>query len=409
MIKQILGLILSVGSLFFSTAYAWDFDDQMFVACLWEPDTVLFTTPNLFDITRTQVVLETVKDGCWENSEGETECSYKQVWRFPSKLYATTSTAKVSCVNFGNKTEQLSLSFYNAVPKPNSLIWKNLTLSISGAGAQRTVSNIDQKWEPQYIDWIQGSLAPCSKNCSDFLTATPRFTRALTLQISVQPSIKSIDRYDNQSPFYDLQEDLGRLWMTVNQQPTWSPGGAYVDICGLDGKNECISPPPPEGGNGGGGGGPPKPPLKQCTLTVVTPDVVVFQPISSDDLSRGRVRSEDFTMTVTKGPEQSLPCIGSAYNLPGEIKTQGGYSIGPTFWGINHSSGTPQGIGLRLYDLGKGSYLRFNSRYPSFISDISTISESKRIRAEISATTKDLKKIKDGTYSQVLTFEVVMP
>ncbi|WP_174334246.1 hypothetical protein [Serratia fonticola] len=53
--------------------------------------------------------------------------------------------------------------------------------------------------------------------------------------------------------------------------------------------------------------------------------------------------------------------------------------------------------------------MKFNQKYPRFISDISSISESKRMRAEISATTKDLKKIKDGEYSQVLTFEVAMP
>lgn len=235
----------------------------------------------------------------------------------------------------------------------------------------------------------------------------PQYYKVLSFTFTVRP-IKSRVEF-GPIPNFDNINLLGNIWVHKSSD---NPGMSYYGwgstsipgICGLmnSDMSDCIP------SSGGGGAGPIIP--NPCVhVDHYHPGVVEFQPISSDDLSRNRVRMEDFTLTATKGPVQSQSCMGSTYNLPGTIKTEGGYSISSTFWGINHSSGSPQGIGLKLFDLGKGSYLQFNHTYPSFIANISSMSETKRIRAEIAATTNDLKRIKDGEYSQVLIFEVKMP
>lgn len=397
---------------------------QSSIACNFEPSSSLVPNVSLAAIIEERVQRDTEKYDCHLDENGITQCDTKFIWKIPNAIYSTSQTSRVTCVNFGDKTDRITYKFAKAtdphIPIPaNSNVWKNLTLTISGAGSQKTFSNIENMEHDKLFSWSDTTLAPCQKNCWDIAFATPRYTKNLTFNFRVQPKVFKTEFEIH--PYYDLQDSVGTLWIAASSdnEITWATTDIpYLMICGLDNKIYCNFSPSlgggdggggSGGGGGGGGGGSIKPPIKQCTLTVVTPDVVAFQPISSDDLSRGRVRSEDFTMTVIKGPDQSTTCMGSAYNLPGEIKTQGGYPISPTFWGISHSSGTPQGIGLKLFDLGKGTYLSFNQKYSRFISDISSISESKRMRAEISATTKDLKKIKDGEYSQVLTFEVAMP
>jgi hypothetical protein len=397
MIKFILSLC--IGLLYFNTAWA------AYIVCDFIPDGDLIPPVSLSTITNDQISGTTEKYNCRNDENGFLKCDYRSVWIIPNRTYSTSVSITVQCINIGNKTGKLAYNFTNIREQiyPSD-VWKNLKMTISGVGPMKTFSNLENMDDNKSFEWSDGSLAPCQKECWSMATAWPRYTKTMTFNFTVQPKI--FKRYDDLNPFYDLQDAVGSLWMfsgdnkEINGSTLNSP---FLSICGLDHRTTCKRTP------GIGGGGTTKPPIKQCTLTVVTPDVVAFQPISSDDLSRGRVRSEDFTMTVIKGPNQSSPCMGSAYNLPGEIKTQGGYPISSTFWGISHSSGAPQGIGLKLFDLGKGTYLNFNHRYSSFIKDISSISESKRIRAEISATTKDLKKIKDGEYSQVLTFEVAMP
>lgn len=402
MLKYIIGLSISLGQIYFNTASA-----VSNVTCNWEPSHQLITKPSLADVTETGLNRSWEEYNCYHDTDNIKHCSYKFVWTIANRIYSINQSVKVACVNFGNQTERVSYNFNRSKEVPEySYAWKNLTMSISGASSQLNLSALENIDTDKIFLWGSVNLAPCQKNCESMETAWPRYTANLTLNFTVRPKALEID--GNDSPYYNLQDSVGFIWMSFgnSNMMAWSTvnSNPIISICGLAGKTICQTG---SGANIGGGSIPP--PIKQCTLTIVTPDFVTFQPISSDDLSRDRVRTEDFTLTVIKGPDQSTPCMGSAYNLPGEIKTQGGYSISSTFWGINHSSGTPQGIGLKLYDLGKGSYLRFNYQYPSFISDISSISESKRIRAEISATTKDLKKIKDGTYSQVLTFEVKMP
>lgn len=401
MSKYLLGLILSMGVVTFNSAWA----AYSFVGCYWEPNNELILKTSLEDVIQTGITWDQEKYDCVTDEDGYTRCNYRNIWRIANRIYSTTQSVKVTCANLGDQTEKLTYGFTSVNEHHNaSQIWKNLNLSISGASGRVNINNIDSMARDKLTEWGGVNLQPCKKNCEGLDTASPSYTTNITLTFSVRPKVLKIDY----QPFYDLQDAAGFLsiFYGENKEVSWTTiGNNYLSICGLAGKTTCnVSP-----SGGGGGSGWNKPPAKQCTLTIVTPDVVAFQPISSDDLSRNRVRTEDFTLTVVKGPDQSTPCMGSVYNLPGQIKTQGGYSISSTFWGINHSSGTPQGIGLKLYDLGAGDYLRFNYQYPSFIKDISSISESKRIRAEIATTTKDLKKIKDGAYSQVLTFEVKMP
>ncbi|WP_411755176.1 hypothetical protein [Serratia sp. (in: enterobacteria)] len=402
MIKFIFSLCIGLFS--FNTAWA-----DAYITCDFVPGGDLIPPNNLRSTIYDQVSLTTEKYNCRNNEDGYLECDYRWVWNIPNRIYSTSVSINVQCINLGDKTDKIAYNFTNIKEQISSSdVWKNLTMTISGIGPLKTFSNLEKMDDSRAFEWSDGSLAPCQKECWSMITAWPRYTKTITFKFTVQPKVFKLNDYQN--PYYDLQDAVGTLWMFSgdNKEANWSTlNSPFLSICGLDYRTTCN--PKPGGGSGGSGGGIIRPPIKQCTLTVVTPDVVAFQPISSDDLSRGRVRSEDFTMTVIKGPDQSTPCMGSAYNLPGEIKTQGGYPISSTFWGISHSSGAPQGIGLKLFDLGKGSYLNFNHRYSSFIKDISSISESKRIRAEISATTKDLKKIKDGEYSQVLTFEVAMP
>ncbi|CAI0864672.1 hypothetical protein [Serratia fonticola] len=408
MIKFILSFCIGL----FSVNTAWA---ESVIACDWTPSPSLIPAVSLGSLIKGRIQRGTEDINCYQDEEGIKHCDKKDIWKIPNGIYSTSQTARVICINFGDKAEMITYKFSKAsdldIPIPaNSNVWKNLTLTISGAGSQRTFSNIENMEHDKQFTWNDTTLAPCQKTCWDLELATPRYTKSLTFNFRVQPKVFKTDY--NVNPFYDLQDSVGALWIISGSDTdmAWSTTSTpYLIICGLNGNDGSTSCGTNSSIGSGGGGGSMRPPIKQCTLTVVTPDVVAFQPISSDDLSRGRVRSEDFTMTVIKGPDQSTTCMGSAYNLPGEIKTQGGYPISSTFWGISHSSGAPQGIGLKLFDLGKGAYLKFNQKYSSFISDISSISESKRMRAEISATTKDLKKIKDGEYSQVLTFEVAMP
>jgi hypothetical protein len=407
MIKFILSFCIGL----FSVNTAWA---EPAIACDWTPSPSLIPAVSLASLITGRIQRGTEDIDCYEDENGIRHCDKKDIWKIPNGIYSTSQTARVICINFGDKAETITYKFSKAsdthIPIPaNSNVWKNLTLSISGAGSQKTFSYIENMEHDKQFTWSDTTLAPCQKSCWDLALATPRYIKSLTFDFRVQPKVFKTD--DNVNPFYDLQDPVGALWIVSgpDNDIAWSSSSSsYLIICGLNGETSC-SLKSSIGNGGGGGGGSLRPPIKQCTLTVVTPNVVAFQPISSDDLSRGRVRSEDFTMTVIKGPDQATTCMGSAYNLPGEIKTQGGYPISSTFWGISHSSGAPQGIGLKLFDLGKGTYLKFNQKYARFISDISSISESKRMRAEISATTKDLKKIKDGEYSQVLTFEVAMP
>lgn len=408
MYKFILSLCIGL----FSVNTAWA---ESYLSCNWYPSPSLIPAVSLKTLIENRVKQEKEAYNCQRDEDGVIQCDYKTVWSIPNTVYATSGSAKVTCVNFGDKSEVITYKFAKAsdmnIPIPaNSAVWKNLTLSISGTGSQRTFSNIENMEHGKVFTWNDATLAPCQKDCWDMALASPSYTKSVTFNFRVQPKVFKTE-FDV-SPFYDLQDPVGALWIVsgADNEVAWTTSFVpYLYLCGLAGKTSCNPSDYNVGGGSGGGGGSIRPPIKQCTLTVVTPDVVAFQPISSDDLSRGRVRSEDFTMTVIKGPDQSTTCMGSAYNLPGEIKTQGGYPISATFWGISHSSGAPQGIGLKLFDLGKGDYLKFNQKYSRFISNISSISESKRMRAEISATTKDLKKIKDGEYSQVLTFEVTMP
>lgn len=403
MLKYLLALVLGIGSLSFNTAWAYSF-----VSCIWDPSNELIPKTSLKDVVESGISWDQVKYDCRKEEDGVTRCEYKNIWRIANRTYSTSQSVKLACVNLGDQSEKLSFAFTRVSGFYNtSSLWHMLNMSISGAGTPLNLTTIEDMDQGKQFEWGNVTLKPCIKNCDDIAMATPRHTMNLTFTFSVRPKSFTVDYSDY--PYYNLQDPVGFISVLTgeNKESSWTTTGqSFLSICGLGGETTCVTYPT---GNGGAGGGWNKPPIKKCTLTVVTPDAVAFQPISSDDLSRNRVRTEDFTLTVIKGPDQSMPCMGSAYNLPGEIKTQGGYSINSTFWGISHSSGAPQGIGLKLYDLGKGDYLRFNYKYPSFIRNISSISESKRIRAEISATTRDLKKIKDGTYSQVLTFEVKMP
>lgn len=397
-VKYLLAItLLALGSLF-NTALA----EGDLMVCRWENLNDKFVSLNgsfrdVIDpfIESKREAYDCDKDGCY----------YRYYWNIPNRTYTVTGTASVSCINVGNKTGPVKFSFEKAYSgKPT--YYQNMTMRISGAGSL-SLSSLENMAGGTIRNWSDGSLAPCQSHCYDVNNGFPKYSKILTFTFTVRPTKSRID--NGPMPGYDGLNYLGDLWVNASSN---DPSMSYVNygtsipgICGLENANLSGCRP----SSGSGGSGSLKPPIPQCTLTITTPGVVEFQPISSDDLSRNRVRMEDFTLTATKGPVQSQTCVGSTYNLPGTIKTEGGYSISSTFWGINHSSGSPQGIGLKLFDLNKGSYLQFNHTYPSFIANISSISETKRVRAEIATTTNDLKKIKGGDYSQVLVFEVRMP
>lgn len=377
-------------------------DDMM--VCDWtdlDGKFVKLTSGSFRDVIEPFIEWKVEKYDC----DKEGDCSYRTYWYIPNRTYTVTASAAVKCINVGNKAGPIRFSFEKGFAgKPTD--YKNLTMRITGAGSI-SLSGLENVAQGTIRTWSDGSLAPCTKECFSVYTGMPSYSKTLTFTFTVRP-IKSKIEY-GLMPNFDGVNYLGDIWIHTSRDDTNSSYYGYTtgvpSICGLmySDMSGC------RGSSGGGGAGPIKPPTPACTLTITTPGVVEFQPISSDDLSRNRVRMEDFTLTATKGPVQSQICMGNTYNLPGTIKTEGGYSISSTFWGINHSSGSPQGIGLKLYDLNKGSYLQFNHTYPSFIANISSMSETKRIRAEIATTTNDLKKIKGGDYSQVLIFEVKMP
>lgn len=401
--RKYLSAVIALALCFFAkAALADDLNGDMMV-CDWGELSGRFIKPGstLTDVIEPAIQDKYEKYDCDKNGEN---CSYRYYWNIPNRTYTVTASTTVTCLNVGDKTGPIRFSFwkyYNYKPT----FFRNFTMRITGAGSL-SLSGLES---PSALtrSWTDGTLAPCKTDCYSLTEGRPRYSKKMTFTFSVQP-IKSRVEGDI-VPHFDNINNLGDVWVhTSSSDPSASFtvfSTSIPTICGLEFSDLGACNP----SSGNGGSGPIKPPVPTCTLTVITPGVVEFQPISSDDLSRNRVRMEDFTLTVTKGPVQSQTCLGSTYNLPGTIKTEGGYSINSTFWGINHSSGSPQGIGLKLFDLGKGSYLQFNHTYPAFIANISSISETKRIRAEIAATTNDLKKIMGGDYSQILTFEVKMP
>lgn len=393
------GSVLALCSLL-NTALAAD--DLM--VCQWEnlnDKFVRLTTGSFRDVIEPNIEWKREAYDC----DKDGDCYYRYYWNIPNRTYTVTASTTVRCINVGHKAGPIKFSFEKAfTDKP--LYYQNLTMRIAGAGSL-SLTGLENMGVGTVRSWADGSLAPCEKNCFSVNTGWPQYYKTMSFTFTVRP-IKSRVDY-GPMPNFDGVNLLGDIWAHTSSD---DPSSSYVgygtsipSICGL--MNSDLRGCRPS--SGGSGSGAIKPPIPACTLTVTTPGVVEFQPISSDDLSRNRVRMEDFTLTATKGPVQSQTCIGSTYNLPGTIKTEGGYAISSTFWGINHSSGSPQGIGLKLYDLNKGNYLQFNHSYPAFIANISSMSETKRIRAEIAATTNDLKRIKDGEYSQVLIFEVRMP
>ncbi|MGQ8775827.1 hypothetical protein ACUTQ5_15725 [Serratia sp. NA_112.1] len=391
--------LLALGSLF-NTALA----EEDLMACKWDNLTGNFIRPEIGfrNVIDPFIEEKSEKYDCDQNGNN---CRYRNYWNIPNRTYTITATAAVTCINVGNKSGPVKFSFEKA-DFAKSDYYKNVTMRISGAGSLY-LSSMENMAGGTTRNWTDGSLAPCMSNCNSVTNGSPRYSKTLQFTFTVQPIKSRVD--DSKKPGFDRPNFLGDIWVhSASNDPSSSyvsSGTSIPSICGLEDSSlgGCRA------SGGSGSSGPLKPPIPPCTLTITTPGVVEFQPISSDDLSRNRVRMEDFTLTATKGPVQSQTCVGSTYNLPGTIKTEGGYSISSTFWGINHSSGSPQGIGLKLFDLGKGSYLQFNHTYPSFIANIYSMSETKRIRAEIAATTNDLKRIKDGEYSQVLIFEVKMP
>lgn len=362
---------------------------------------VNLTSGGFYDVIRPNIDWKREEYDC----DKEGNCSYRYYWNIPNQTYTVTASVNVKCINIGDVAGPIRFSFDKAFTvKPTH--YQNLTMKITGAGSL-SLSGLENMAEGTLRSWSDGTLAPCTRFCFGVLTGWPQYNKTLTFTFTVRPIKSRVD--GGPMPNFDNLDTLGYIWVhNSSNDPSASYHGYSTGtpvICGFTDSNMSGCRPD----SGGGNAGPIKPSIPSCTLTITTPGVVEFQPISSDDLSRNRVRMEDFTLTATKGPIQSQTCMGSTYNLPGTIKTEGGYSISNTFWGINHSSGSPQGIGLKLFDLGKGSYLQFNHTYPSFIANISSMSETKRIRAEIAATTNDLKRIKDGEYSQVLIFEVKMP
>lgn len=409
-LRQVKYLLIGAMSVFgflvnINTAVAAEYEPKNFMVCNWEglqDKYIRLQNGSFQDVLRNVIERRSEAYNC----DGEGNCSYRYYWYIPNRTYTITAAVAVRCINVGDAAGPVRFSFYKSTDQKPTY-YQNLTMRVSGAGSL-ALSNVENMPYGTMKTWTDGSLAPCERNCYSVDSGWPQYYKMLNLTFTVRP-IKSRVEGWGVTPTYDALDLLGHIWvhwsiddssMSSTQQSIGAP-----TICGLVYSSMGGCAPPSNESEAG----PERPPLPQCTLTVTTPGVVEFQPISSDDLSRNRVRMEDFTLTATKGPVQSQNCVGSTYNLPGIIKTEGGYSISSTFWGINHVSGTPQGIGLKLYDLDKGSYLAFNQTYPAFISNINSVSESKRIRAEIATTTNDLKKIKDGDYSQVLIFEVKMP
>lgn len=374
------------------------------MVCDWEDldnGFVKLTSGSFRDVIDPNIERKTDIINC--NSQGY--CESREYWNIPNRIYTVTASTTVRCINVGDKTGPIRFTFQNQ-PDGKPTYFQNLTMRITGAGSL-SLSGLENTASGTFKDWSDGTLAPCQKDCTSVSTGRPQYYKKLNFTFTVRPIKSKVD--GGPAPLYDGINMLGAIWVHASSEDasmSYSGSGTSIPvICGL--LNADMSGCQPS--SGGTGSGPVKPPIPTCTLTITTPSVVEFQPISTDDLSRNRVRMQDFTLTATKGPVQSQTCVGSTYNLPGTIKTEGGYAISSTFWGINHSSGSPQGIGLKLYDLNKRSYLQFNHTYSAFIANISSMSETKSIRAEIAATTNDLKKIRSGDYSQVLIFEVKMP
>lgn len=366
------------------------------INCVWDDN---FSFP-LMTYGFSEIVYDAITKKVEEyNCDPETgKCDKREYYLLANKVFTVTSSNTVSCINNGDAVGDINFLFYIS-PGPAETNFRGPKMVVAGG----PTILLDGSSAGSTINWKNGSLAPCQRDCRNVKTGWPRFDKTLSLTFTATPISLRADFIDKLE--WNKQNHVGN-WAVDSL--TSSVIARAVPVCIMKkGDSSCSQY---AGGMGGGGGLlPPPPPVPQCTLRITTPNVIQFQPISSDDLSRNRVRMEDFTLTATKGPVQSQFCTGNVYNLAGEIKAEGGYAINSTFWGINHSSGSPQGIGLKIFDLDQGSYLQFNYRYPSFIKNIKDTSETKRFRAEIAASTNDLKKIKAGEYSQVLTFEVRMP
>ncbi|HEM8293621.1 hypothetical protein ACBQ54_18360 [Providencia vermicola] len=372
---------------------------QAYVICKWEgmqPNRVISLTSRGFvELVQAYTTPKANYAPC-----GDTECFTGFTYVIPNMTYTVTASVSIKCINTGNQVENIDFQYSKNTGAVHPGNFKNVTMTISGAGPTITVPNLESQGQNFNLrSWNDGILAPCQRDCGAATTGWPQYNKTLFFTFTAQP----IDTESSQwGVGWHYMNNIGNIYIPGSYTDSVFVGGFLCPA----GYTDCR----PEGNIGEGSTKPPiVEPIPQCTLRVVTPDLIQFQPISTDDLSRNRVRLEDFTLTAIKGPSQSQACVGSMYNLPGEIKTEGGYFISNTFWGINQLNGQPQGIGLKIYDLDLGNYLQFNYKYPSFIKDISSLNEVKRLRAEISATTNELDKIKAGEYSQVLTFEVRMP
>lgn len=369
------------------------------INCVWDsPNFFPLTTPGYKDVISSAITQRTEQYNCNQETG---QCSLRYYYTIPNQTFTVTASNTVTCINNGDEVGKVDYHFYrNAGPTASN--YRDLRMTLAGGGSNGGWITLDGRPADNVV-WGYETLEPCQTGCTDVRTGWPRYHQTLTLTFTTTPN--SLSSYTRSSLEWNNQDYIGNFAID-SQNP--SVVNRAVPICLFTQSDTSCGRY--VGGIGGGGGlVPVPPPIPQCTLRIVTPNIIEFQPISSDDLSRNRVRMEDFTLTATKGPVQSDICIGNVYNLPGEIKTEGGYAISNIFWGINHSSGTAQGIGLKIYDLDLGSYLQFNYRYPSFIKNIRTVSETRRFRAEIAASTNDLNNIKSGEYSQVLTFEVRIP
>ncbi|WP_419235989.1 hypothetical protein [Serratia fonticola] len=310
--RKYLSAVIALALCFFAkTALA----DGGLMVCDWGELSSRFIKPGstLNDVIGPAIQDKYEKYDC--DIKGE-NCSYRYYWNIPNRTYTVTASATVNCLNLGETTTSVKLSFsqeYNYKPR----FFRNLTMSITGAGSL-FLSGLEN---PSALTrtWSDGTLAPCKTNCYSLTEGWPRYSKKMTFTFSVQPIKSRVD--GNVIPHFDNINTLGVIWVHLssdNPVSSFSYSSTSMPIiCGLEFTN--LDGCKPSVGNGGAG--PIKPPVPTCTLTVNTPDVVEFQPISSDDLSRNRVRMEDFTLTVTKGPVQSQTCLGSTYNLPGTIKT----------------------------------------------------------------------------------------
>lgn len=379
------------------------------INCVWDnPNYFPLTSPGYIDTINSAIQQHTEQYNCNPTTG---QCSTRYYYTLPNREFVVTAANTVTCINNGDEAAPIRYLFYRKLV-PTASNFKELRMILDFMGGWVMLDGRPE----QLVGEDEDILEPCVENCTDIRTGWPQYHKMFTLTFKAIPIRTS--SYNRNDLVWNTQDYIGN-WSVYTQNP--SVGSRAIPICIF--KQNDTNCGRYVGGTGGGGGGniggggggggggliPTPPPVPQCTLTITTPNVVQFQPISTDDLSRNRVRTEDFTLTASKGPVQSGTCIGNVYNLPGEIKTEGGYPISSTFWGINGSGGSPQGIGLKILDLDLGSYLQFNYRYPAFIKNIRTTSETKRFRAEIAASTSDLKKIKSGAYSQVLTFEVRIP